>query len=638
MGGGRWWRRRAWGTLSLGACAWLVVETASGLLPDLYKETFGDNGWPLFAGAALLLVAAAAIAVRRMRRQPDVDAPTERRAAAVRTRLLAEVGRQWLPVLDRSLEHTVRLELGLEERPNAVTDPWAPTVLRPTDGGRHFTPGTTLVQLFQGEYHRRLLVLGAPGAGKTTQLLELTRDLLAAVGEAGEPVPVPLLLSRWPGTSLEEWVLEELASLYRIDRAVARHFLAEGDLTLILDGLDEVPSTRRDQCVQAINSFTAASGSGYPLTGLVVSCRNADYEELRGHLGLSGAVFIEPLADEQVLTALRGTPGLDNLLRVAEYDATLTSLLSSPLLLSVAVLAYHDSPVDPELTLGGRARIFDVYTVRMLERNRGLRGQYAPRYEPATAWRALTRFALILRRLEAYEFILFDPLPSATARRQLFPIPFVNTYGLGISLARYIDRAIRQRPLFLYGHAEWSPLRAAVWAFFGLAIGSGSCLLWTDGGVLPWAEALVGALAWGAWSGCEFSFDNAARGGSRDARDTVVGFERVRISLLMMTVAAPPLLSLAQPWPVLWVVPGTWLVHEGWVRLRGILVVGLIRRSVAWLIGVRSLRSFLAFGDDRVLFSRVGHSYRFLHATFLDHLALQVDQALPTAPQGGPRS
>ncbi|MET8682124.1 hypothetical protein ABZW18_32265 [Streptomyces sp. NPDC004647] len=67
--------------------------------------------------------------------------------------------------------------------------------------------------------------------------------------------------------------------------------------------------------------------------------------------------------------------------------------------------------------------------------------------------------------------------------------------------------------------------------------------------------------------------------------------------------------------------------------IRAVLVPALIRRTVAWLIGVRSLCGFLASVDDRVLLNRVGNSYRFLHATFLDHLALRVNHELPAIAQ-----
>ena len=61
----------------------------------------------------------------------------------------------------------------------------------------------------------KLLILGNRGTGKTTLLLELTRDLLKrAENEERYPFPVVLLLSSWATKqlSLEEWIVEELQS------------------------------------------------------------------------------------------------------------------------------------------------------------------------------------------------------------------------------------------------------------------------------------------------------------------------------------------------------------------------------------------------------------------------------------------
>ncbi len=60
---------------------------------------------------------------------------------------------------------------------------------------------------------RSLLVLGEPGAGKTTMLLELARDLLSrAERDPIKPMPVIFSLSAWTEAkpSLAEWLVDEL--------------------------------------------------------------------------------------------------------------------------------------------------------------------------------------------------------------------------------------------------------------------------------------------------------------------------------------------------------------------------------------------------------------------------------------------
>jgi len=58
-------------------------------------------------------------------------------------------------------------------------------------------PDTKIVDVFD-EMGQNLLVLGEPGSGKTTMLLELARDTIArAEKDSDEPIPVVFNLSSW---------------------------------------------------------------------------------------------------------------------------------------------------------------------------------------------------------------------------------------------------------------------------------------------------------------------------------------------------------------------------------------------------------------------------------------------------------
>jgi eukaryotic-like serine/threonine-protein kinase len=103
-----------------------------------------------------------------------------------------------------------------------------------------------------------LLILGAPGSGKTTALLELARDLIdRAEADQAYPIPVVLNLSSWAlrRPALYEWLIEELHSRYRVPRSIGRQWLVKNELLPLLDGLDEVARPHRVGCVMSINSF-----------------------------------------------------------------------------------------------------------------------------------------------------------------------------------------------------------------------------------------------------------------------------------------------------------------------------------------------------------------------------------------------
>ena len=111
--------------------------------------------------------------------------------------------------------------------------------------------------------NRALLILGEPGSGKTTMLLELARHALAcAERDPDEPIPVVFDLSSWTRREqpISEWLVEEFYAKYGIPKGVAVDWIENNDLLLLLDGLDEVRLEQREACVQALNRFRQEHG------------------------------------------------------------------------------------------------------------------------------------------------------------------------------------------------------------------------------------------------------------------------------------------------------------------------------------------------------------------------------------------
>jgi predicted NACHT family NTPase len=176
-----------------------------------------------------------------------------------------------------------------------------------------------------------LLILGEPGSGKTTTLLELARTLLDRVRDnIKERVPVVLNLSGWKKKQpLAEWIAGELSEKYRVPVKLARSWLQNDYLVPLLDGLDEVPTALQPDCVATINDFMDESRP----SGIVVCCRLMEYQWLPDRLKLNGAICLESLSAEEVGKYLaKGGSKLEALREAVNADPVLQELTQTPLI------------------------------------------------------------------------------------------------------------------------------------------------------------------------------------------------------------------------------------------------------------------------------------------------------------------
>ncbi len=214
----------------------------------------------------------------------------------------------------------------------------------------------------------RLLILGAPGSGKTTTLLELGQELVIRAEMDGElGIPVFLNLSSWKDDkqSIEEWLVEELRWKYGVSRDIGKRLVRGKQLLPMLDGLDELESSRQGLCVEAINKFLL--GECRPRF-LVVCSRLEEYESVGSRLCLNGAVGLLPLSDAQVEGYLLGF-GKCELWESVRGDGELLEFVRVPLFLSMVIVT--DVSLGRWRSLRGDERLnylLDAYVVRMLER------------------------------------------------------------------------------------------------------------------------------------------------------------------------------------------------------------------------------------------------------------------------------
>ncbi|WP_380282120.1 NACHT domain-containing protein [Kitasatospora purpeofusca] len=330
-------------------------------------------------------------------------------------------------------------------------------------GGRGDRVGT-MAEALLGLDHRRLLILGGAGAGKTTLAVLLTLELLARRLTRGEDVPVPVVLSleSWDAerVNFHDWLIgrieEEHPGLPRVDGLhPAGRLVSERRLLPVLDSLDELPEHRRIAVLAALGRQLGQEG------GVVLICRSEAYRALvaaqRDVLRVDSAIEALPLDPADVAAYLRQArqpsragqwaPLLAELR--SEPNSPVSRALSTPLMVWLVRRGYERAPTDPG-ELVDRTRFATAAQVErhLLDRIVPASFPQLPpgpdRLHPPRQWEAerarvwLSHLARLMSRQGTAELAwwrLFGaPLPRALA------VPVL--IAVGIALSVLIDLAL----------------------------------------------------------------------------------------------------------------------------------------------------------------------------------------------------
>jgi eukaryotic-like serine/threonine-protein kinase len=456
------------------------VGWLSGQVKAAYDFIRADQFLSNFVGGSLAMLLGWA-ALRFWNRQQDHTATSEQEKLGRRNRhaMIEKVRAIWIHgFLEKSLEQAARLVLGLKEQPDAVVRTLDLFPRLPGQPATRLPSGTQIREVFD-THGGQVLILGAPGAGKTMLLLELARGLLdRATTDDAHPIPVVFPLSSWATQRrpLAEWLVEELRLRYDVPKKVADAWVASDQILPLLDGLDEVRQEHRVACTEAINTYRRSRG----LLSLVVCCRVADYEALTTQLQLQGAIAIQPLTMEQVNSYLKkGGKKLAAVQRLLREEPTFGELLDTPLMLNIVTLAYADHQ-ETILATGGtvetrRHHLFATYVDRMFQHRSGAAHYSRERTEHWLIW-----LAHQLRQHSLSVFYLERLQPDWLPQRQC---PWVRR-GSGILVILFLQFGFLLR-------SGLDGLHTGL--LFGLAFGLGTNLIHStlDGVILGLVGGLV---------------------------------------------------------------------------------------------------------------------------------------------------
>ncbi|PWK33311.1 NACHT domain-containing protein [Actinoplanes xinjiangensis] len=409
----RWWRRASrvgWILFGVAVVAAGLVVLGSALLADLAvarlagpdadpadlaaaKDEF--DRWTGWANIIALPVGGAGIAIIAVEK-------------FLRSRSTVTDDGPLIRALTADVENTIRRELDYRQ----AGDP-APIVVRWSATGRPAagwdavlgdgTAGSGLPLFLDGDAvdivtrfrelpRRQLVILGAPGAGKSVLAMLLALGLLENP-EEGQRVPVVIALNGWRADTeplsriLERGLVDGhqtiLADAGDPER-VARWLLEHRRILPVLDGLDELPAAGRAEAIRQLKQYCALGNH------LVLTSRGPEYEDAvrSGDTILTSAavVEIEPVAAKTATAYLSypesRRPLWEPVFAVmrAGPDAPVSRTLTSSLMIALARSAYQRDPHRPGELLDFAKkelvarRLMDVFVTAAYQRSKGARG------------------------------------------------------------------------------------------------------------------------------------------------------------------------------------------------------------------------------------------------------------------------
>jgi hypothetical protein len=213
----------------------------------------------------------------------------------------------------------------------------------------------------------RLIISGEAGSGKSVLSIMLTMGLLNTrksndmrrkAARSEQVIPLPISIGSWRPLQedFDNWLSRRILSIYASARNVqyqpstsslARSLLATGRYLLIIDGLDEVAETERDEGVRQLEGFFQPGVPVIILTRMIASLRAAfqDAIQMRIHP-------VSPEVASQYLETLASADGtsltqlIENLR--SKKRGSLQELLSRPLYIDLVESALKNNQVTAQ--------------------------------------------------------------------------------------------------------------------------------------------------------------------------------------------------------------------------------------------------------------------------------------------------
>ena len=555
--------------------------------------------------------------------------------------LLGEVTTEVKSRLRHSLHREVAITLDKEMLLDRVRT-WSASVKIGMRVIEQIENGTSILNVFQREdVAGRLLILGKPGAGKTTTYLELANELLdIAESDLKQPLPILFNLSSWKDNeqSIADWVVAEAKSKYGVSVEIAQNLLKRKQLLPMLDGLDELEPHRQEPCVLAINQWMA---SEHRPRFVVVCSRSEEYDSYNANFQLNAAIYLQPLSDEQ-LTEYFQIISQPDLWQKLQQDSELLEILRTPLFLSITLLARRQitlSEWEQLVTTDERKTyLLSAYVRQMLVRD--IENWYYKAKPMPTAAQTRHWLSWLAQQMTKDEFLIEGLQPTNLENRTQQKIYWIFGLIFGLSEGLVVGLIVG-----LVGGLIWGLIWGrTVGLIFGLIFGLVGGLIW----------GLTVGLIWGVYEGrLGFFFGRSEeitlwlifreffglKANFASRRYPNQGIFTYLQNAIWITLFSIPLLSFGVFFSL--------QVSGKQASILSVLIVGIGLAIIMgfWMSGVEALKHFilrcllyrngsipwnyarfLNYSTERMLLQRVGGRYRFIHRLLQEHFASQISE------------
>lgn len=232
--------------------------------------------------------------------------------------------------------------------------------------------------LNRSDINRQLLIVGPCGSGKTSTLLELSRQLLlAAEGDISQPIPVMIdinslevkrrkswyaneWLANKDASGIREWVVrswiaDAIEEKYEIEEDLIEDILHKKLILPLVDDFDKIDLEFQCLWIPIINN-TFSNKDKYP--GFVLSSRRDKYPFPDGRPQLNGTLYLQALTDRQIQDCLISYQ-CDQFWNAFQANPEFLSISRKPQYLNLAILALQTQNHSFLETLSSKDQIED---------------------------------------------------------------------------------------------------------------------------------------------------------------------------------------------------------------------------------------------------------------------------------------